>query len=110
MKPCKYFRGSWDDPFNRQLTQEGPFGVSKNEERPVQMMHNQSTFTTTCTGEIVTKLLRPPHAHRERNRTIMLPDQSVGLETVGKEVTSEKLTECTRPEVTGEEEATSFLP
>ena len=40
----------------------------------------------------------------------MLPNNSAHLEIVGKELTSEKLTECARPEMMDEEEGKVFLP
>ncbi|EFB17963.1 hypothetical protein PANDA_020462, partial [Ailuropoda melanoleuca] len=105
-----YFKGNWDKQFNKSQTMERPFKVSKNEEKPVQMMFKKSTFQMTYIGEIFTKILVLPYMGRELNMVIMLPDENMDLRTVEKELTYEKFTEWTRPDMLDEEEAEVFLP
>eukprot|EP00071_Canis_lupus_P036629 XP_022270186.1 serpin B6 [Canis lupus familiaris] len=105
-----YFKGNWDKQFNKEQTTERPFKVSKNEKKPVQMMFKKSTFQMTYIGEIFTKILVLPYVGRELNMIIMLPDENVSLETVETELTYEKFTEWTRPDMLDEEEVEVFLP
>uniref|UniRef100_A0A452QXK5 Serpin B6 n=1 Tax=Ursus americanus TaxID=9643 RepID=A0A452QXK5_URSAM len=93
-----YFKGNWDKQFNKSQTMERPFKVSKNEEKPVQMMFKKSTFQMTYIGEIFTKILVTV-------RSMVLPGG-----TVERELTYEKFTEWTRPDMLDEEEAEVFLP
>jgi len=105
-----YFKGNWDNQFNKTQTMERPFKVSKNEEKPVQMMFKKSTFQMTYIGEIFTKILVLPYVGKELNMIIMLPDENTDLRTVEKELTYEKFTEWTRPDMLDEEEAEVYLP
>ncbi|CAK7318469.1 Serpin B6 [Vulpes lagopus] len=105
-----YFKGNWDKQFNKEQTTERPFKVSKNEKKPVQMMFKKSTFQMTYIGEIFTKILVLPYVGRELNMIIMLPDENISLKTVETELTYEKFTEWTRPDMLDEEEVEVFLP
>ncbi|KAF0878083.1 SPB6 protein, partial [Crocuta crocuta] len=105
-----YFKGNWDSQFNKRQTMERPFKVSKNEEKPVQMMFKKSTFKMTYIGEIFTQILVLPYVGKELNMIIMLPDENTDLKTVEKEITYEKFTEWTRPDMLDEEEVEVFLP
>ncbi|XP_076713974.1 serpin B6-like isoform X2 [Callospermophilus lateralis] len=105
-----YFKGNWDKQFDKELTKERPFKVSKNEEKPVQMMFQKSTFKMTYIGEIFTKILVLPYVSEELNMIIMLPDEHIDLKTVEKELTYEKYIEWTSPDLMDEEEVEVFLP
>ncbi|XP_071469727.1 serpin B6-like isoform X1 [Marmota flaviventris] len=105
-----YFKGNWDKPFDKELTRERPFKVSKNEEKPVQMMFKKSTFKMTYIREICTKILVLPYVSKELNMIIMLPDEHIDLKTVEKELTYEKYIEWTSPEKMYKEEVEVFLP
>lgn len=105
-----YFKGNWDNQFNKELTKERPFKVSKNEKKPVQMMFKKSTFNMTYIGEIFTKILVLPYVSKELNMIIMLPDENVDLETVEKALTYEKFKDWTRPDMMDEEEVEVSLP
>ncbi|XP_008067685.1 serpin B6 [Carlito syrichta] len=105
-----YFKGNWDKQFNKQQTKERPFKVSKNEQKPVQMMFKKSTFKMTYIGEIFTQILVLPYVGKELNMIIMLPDENTDLRTVEKEITYEKFIDWTRPDMMDEEEVEVFLP
>uniref|UniRef100_A0A8C8T9P7 Serpin B6 n=1 Tax=Peromyscus maniculatus bairdii TaxID=230844 RepID=A0A8C8T9P7_PERMB len=105
-----YFKGNWEKQFNKQDTWEMPFKISKNKEKPVQMMFKKSTVNMTYIEEISTKILLLPYADNELNMIIMLPDERVELRTVEKEITYEKFIEWTRLDKMDEEEVEVFLP
>ncbi|XP_077876569.1 serpin B6 isoform X1 [Ictidomys tridecemlineatus] len=105
-----YFKGNWDKQFDKQLTRERPFKVSKNEEKPVQMMFKRSTFKMTYIGEICTKILVLPYVSEELSMIIMLPDEHIDLKTVEKELTYEKYIEWTSPDKMYKKEVEVFLP
>eukprot|EP00062_Callorhinchus_milii_P005479 gi/632945267/ref/XP_007887956.1/ PREDICTED: serpin B6-like [Callorhinchus milii] len=42
-----YFKGNWERKFEAESTHERPFKISKNETKPVQMMHQTDKFKTT---------------------------------------------------------------
>ncbi|XP_040611718.1 serpin B6-like [Mesocricetus auratus] len=105
-----YFKGNWEKQFDKEDTREMPFKVTKNEEKPVQMMFRKSTFKMTYIGEIFTKILLLPYVGNELNMIIMLPDEHIDLQTVEKEITYEKFTEWTRPDMMDEQVLEVFLP
>ncbi|XP_071469730.1 serpin B6-like isoform X1 [Marmota flaviventris] len=105
-----YFKGNWDKQFDKDLTKERPFKVSKHEEKPVQMMFKKSTFKMTYIREICTKILVLPYVSEELNMIIMLPDEHIDLKTVEKELTYEKYIEWTSPDLMDEKEVEVFLP
>ncbi|XP_038189639.1 serpin B6-like [Arvicola amphibius] len=105
-----YFKGKWEKQFKKEDTQEMPFKVTMNEEKPVQMMFKKSSFKMTYVEEISTAILLLPYAGNELNMIIMLPDEHVELSTVEKEITYEKFIEWTRRDKMDEEEVEVFLP
>uniref|UniRef100_A0A7N9CC35 Serpin B6 n=1 Tax=Macaca fascicularis TaxID=9541 RepID=A0A7N9CC35_MACFA len=105
-----YFKGNWNEQFDKENTEERRFKVSKNEEKPVQMMFMQSTFKKTYIGEIFTQILVLPYVGKELNMIIMLPDETTDLRTVEKELTYEKFVEWTRLDMMDEEKVEVSLP
>nr|XP_058934558.1 LOW QUALITY PROTEIN: serpin B6-like [Kogia breviceps] len=106
-----YFKGNWENQFNKQHTKERLFKVSKNVEKPVQMMFKKATFKMTYIREIFTKILVLPYVGgRELNMIIMLPDENTDLKMVKKELAYEKFIEWMRPYLMEEEEVEVSLP
>ncbi|XP_075388718.1 serpin B6-like [Tenrec ecaudatus] len=105
-----YFKGSWAKQFKREHTHERPFKASKNEEKPVQMMFQESTFKLTYVQEILTQILVLPYAGQELQMIIMLPDENTDLETVENQLTYERFLEWTRADTMGERKVEVFLP
>ncbi|KAI1243114.1 Serpin B6, partial [Lamprotornis superbus] len=56
-----YFKGNWEEQFNKQNTTERPFQINKNETRPVQMMFKEAYFNMTYIGDFQTKILELPY-------------------------------------------------
>ncbi|MBN3309179.1 SPB6 protein, partial [Amia calva] len=109
-----YFKGSWEKKFDESQTKEEPFRLSKNETKPVQMMHQKSKFGFTYIPEIKSQILELPYVGKSLSMFIILPneieDNSTGLEKVEKELTYEKLVEWTKPEMLDNAEITVSLP
>ncbi|XDA87394.1 hypothetical protein R6Z07F_017090 [Ovis aries] len=105
-----YFKGNWDEQFNKEFTQEKPFRVSKNVEKTVQMMFKKSTCKITYIGEISTQILVLPYVGQELNMVILLPSESTDVYTVEKALTYEKFVAWMKPDAMDEEEFEVFLP
>ncbi|XP_015473378.2 heterochromatin-associated protein MENT-like [Parus major] len=90
-----YFKGNWEEQFDKQNTSERPFRINKNDTRPVQMMFKEAHFNMTYIGDFQTKILELPYVGNELSMIILLPDSiqdgSTGLERLEKELTYEKL-------------------
>ncbi|XP_056341710.1 serpin B6-like [Oenanthe melanoleuca] len=97
-----YFKGNWEEQFNKRSTRERPFHINKNETRPVQMMFKEANFNMTYIGDFQTKILELPYVGNELSMIILLPaaiqDGSTGLERLERELTYEKLMDWIRPE------------
>ncbi|KAM6185425.1 serpin B6-like [Rhynchocyon petersi] len=105
-----YFKGNWNRHFNKEYTKERPFKVSKNEQKPVQMMFNLSAFGMTYIKQIFTKILVLPYVNNELNMIIMLPDENVDLSMVEKELTYEKFMEWTNEAMRFKDKVHVYLP
>ncbi|KAM4834957.1 uncharacterized protein RHO17_023523 [Thomomys bottae] len=105
-----YFKGNWKRSFDKKRTHERPFKVSKNEQKPVQMMCMKATFKCTYIGEIFTRILVLPYESEELSMIIMLPDEHIDLKTVEQEITYEKFVEWTTLDKMDEEEMEVSIP
>ncbi|XP_051655420.1 serpin B6-like isoform X1 [Manacus candei] len=109
-----YFKGNWENQFNKLGTAERPFHINKNETKPVQMMFQTDIFNMTYIGNLQTKILELPYAGNELSMIILLPDAiqdgSTGLERLERELTYEKLRDWISPEMMGSTEVRVSLP
>uniref|UniRef100_A0A8C3QYA1 Leukocyte elastase inhibitor n=1 Tax=Cyanoderma ruficeps TaxID=181631 RepID=A0A8C3QYA1_9PASS len=109
-----YFKGNWEEQFNKQSTTEREFHINKNETRPVQMMFKEANFNMTYIGALQTKILELPYEGNELSMIILLPDAiqdgSTGLERLERELTYEKLMDWIRPEMMRSTELMVSLP
>uniref|UniRef100_A0A8U8C4B2 Leukocyte elastase inhibitor n=1 Tax=Geospiza parvula TaxID=87175 RepID=A0A8U8C4B2_GEOPR len=109
-----YFKGNWEEQFNKESTRERPFQINKNESKPVQMMFKEANFNMTYIGDFQTKILELPYVGNELSMIILLPDAiqdgSTGLERLEKELTHEKLMGWISPEVMNSTEVRVYLP
>ncbi|XP_054489602.2 uncharacterized protein LOC129120837 [Agelaius phoeniceus] len=109
-----YFKGKWEEQFNKQSTRERPFQINKNETRPVQMMFKEANFNMTYIGDFQTKILELPYVGNELSMIILLPDAiqdgSTGLERLERELTYEKLIDWINPEMMDSTKVRVSLP
>nr|XP_054485034.1 serpin B6-like [Agelaius phoeniceus]XP_054490108.1 serpin B6-like [Agelaius phoeniceus] len=109
-----YFKGKWEEQFNKQSTRERPFQINKNETRPVQMMFREANFNMTYIGDFQTKILELPYVGNELSMIILLPDAiqdgSTGLERLERELTYEKLMGWINPKMMDYTEVMVYLP
>ncbi|XP_057896854.1 serpin B6-like [Melospiza georgiana] len=109
-----YFKGNWEEQFNKQSTREWPFHINKKETKPVQMMFKEATFNMTYVGDLQTKILELPYVGKELSMIILLPDAiqdgSTGLERLERELTHEKLMGWISPEMMSSTEVKVYLP
>ncbi|XP_068041775.1 uncharacterized protein [Anomalospiza imberbis] len=109
-----YFKGNWEEQFNKQSTKERPFQINKNETKPVQMMFKEANFNMTYIGDFQTKILELPYVGNELSMIILLPDAiqdaSTGLERLERELTYEKLIDWINPEMMDSTKVRVSLP
>ncbi|XP_004628460.1 serpin B9-like isoform X2 [Octodon degus] len=85
-----YFKGRWEEQFEKSSTSEMPFKINQKEQRPVQMMFQSHTFPLARVSEVQAQVLELPYQGRELSMVVVLPDEGVDLSTVEKALTFEK--------------------
>ncbi|XP_032318288.1 serpin B9 isoform X3 [Camelus dromedarius] len=105
-----YFKGRWNEQFNKSYTSEMPFRVNQEEQRPVQMMFQEGTFRLAHIEEVQAQVLELPYAGEELSMVILLPDHHVALSSVEENLTFEKLLAWTSPGCMKSTEVEVFLP
>ncbi|XP_053427887.1 serpin B8-like [Nycticebus coucang] len=85
-----YFKGKWDEQFDRKNTKGMLFKTNK-EKKTVQMMFKQAKFRMGYIEEMHTKVLELPYAEQEMSMVIMLPDEDDDLAVLEKSLTYGKL-------------------
>ncbi|OBS80032.1 hypothetical protein A6R68_21766 [Neotoma lepida] len=105
-----YFKGRWRQPFHKERTIEMPFKINQREKRPVQMMCQEDTFNLTYVNEVQAQVLVMPYEGMELSLVVLLPDDGVDLSKVENNLTFEKLTAWTKPDVMKSTDVEVFLP
>ncbi|XP_067418674.1 serpin B10-like isoform X3 [Emydura macquarii macquarii] len=109
-----YFKGKWEKRFLDENTSEHPFRMSKTKTKPVQMMFLKDTFPICYLETMKVKIAELPYVNNDLSMLILLPDdiddKSTGLEQLERELTYEKLSKWTSPEMMEKIEVEVFLP
>ncbi|NWU97676.1 OVALX protein, partial [Upupa epops] len=105
-----YFKGIWKAAFKEEHTREMLFSVTKQESRPVQMMHQNGTFRVATVAAEKIKILELPYASGELSMLVLLPDEVSGLEQLESKISFEKLLEWTSPSVMEKRRVKVYLP
>ncbi|VCX36317.1 unnamed protein product [Gulo gulo] len=104
-----YFKGKWNEQFDRKYTRGMPFKVNQ-EKKTVQMMFKQAKFKTGYVAEAHTQVLELPYAGQELSLVVLLPDDDTELAVVEKALTYEKFRDWTSPEKMTKDKVQVFLP
>ncbi|XP_058480726.1 leukocyte elastase inhibitor-like isoform X2 [Solea solea] len=109
-----YFKGNWNKQFKESDTTDSQFRLSKNNSKPVKMMHQKTKFPLTYISEASCQILEIPYKGKELSMLIFLPteieDSSTGLEKLEKVLTYETFMEWTRPDMMDITEVQLGLP
>ncbi|XP_051825910.1 serpin B6-like [Antechinus flavipes] len=105
-----YFKGKWEEKFDKSRTREKMFKISKEKQKPVQMMFLKSQFRTTYIQDVSTQILVMPYVGGQMDMVILLPDENTDLKMLEQELTPEKLTDWLKPERMDMIEIDVFLP
>ncbi|KAJ6664531.1 hypothetical protein lerEdw1_007188 [Lerista edwardsae] len=109
-----YFKGQWKTRFQKRNTTVMPFRLSKTKSKPVQMMFLKNKFRTFFVETLMVYILELPYVNDELSMFILLPeditDDTTGLELLEKELTYERLSTWTSPEMMDQMEVEVYLP
>ncbi|VCW76671.1 unnamed protein product [Gulo gulo] len=90
-----YFKGQWDNKFDKKNTVEKEFWLNKDTSKPVQMMKQANVFKFTSLEDIQAKILEVPYKGKDLSTILLLPDEVDGLQKLEDQLTAEKLIEWT---------------
>ena len=89
-----YFKGDWQQKFNKKATKDAPFHVSADKEVMVPMMHQTEQFGYRAVDGL--QVLEMPYANGELSMIVLLPKDIEGLPQLEKKLTQENLREWTK--------------
>ncbi len=84
-----YFKGRWNEPFQKDLTKDAPFHVTRSKDVTAPMMHAMTKARYAKAGEAGLLLL--PYQGEHLSMAILLPDRTDGLAAIESGITWEKL-------------------
>ena len=85
-----YFKGDWQLPFNKDLTQKMPFHLSADKTADAEMMYQQKHFRFARTDDV--QLLEMPYKSGDLSMVVLLPTKVDGLPALQKLFTTENYT------------------
>ncbi|XP_077209580.1 serpin B10-like [Paroedura picta] len=98
-----YFKGNWANRFKEENTINAEFRLSKTTSTTVQMMFLKDTFRAFHISILKVNILELPYINNDLSMLILLPediaDETTGLELLEKELTYERLSIWTSPEM-----------
>nr|XP_044991151.1 serpin B8 isoform X1 [Jaculus jaculus]XP_044991152.1 serpin B8 isoform X1 [Jaculus jaculus]XP_044991153.1 serpin B8 isoform X1 [Jaculus jaculus]XP_044991154.1 serpin B8 isoform X1 [Jaculus jaculus] len=105
-----YFKGKWNEQFDRKYTRGMTFRTNQQENKTVQMMFKHAKFKMGHIDEVPMQVLELPYAEKELSMVILLPDEHTDLSDVEKALTYEKFRAWTDPDTMTESKVQVFLP
>ncbi|XP_078018881.1 leukocyte elastase inhibitor-like [Epinephelus lanceolatus] len=109
-----YFKGFWNQKFNKDETVDAQFRINKSDTKPVKMMSQRSEFLFTMVPDPSFKILEMHYKGEELSMLIFLPndieDDTTGLEKLEAQLTYEKFVEWTRSDLMRKTDVKVGLP
>ncbi|XP_074135083.1 leukocyte elastase inhibitor-like [Sminthopsis crassicaudata] len=94
-----YFKGKWEEEFDKALTTDEPFRLNKREKKSVKMMYQKKKLPYGYIEAIKCRVLELPYKGKELSMVILLPDDieddSTGLKQIENQLSMENLKEWT---------------
>ena len=89
-----YFKGTWQEKFNKNATQDAPFHLTAEKDVAVPMMRQTETFGYRTIDDL--QVLEMPYAKSELSMLILLPKETEGLPELEKKLTHDNLRDWTK--------------
>nr|XP_020761262.1 serpin B3-like [Odocoileus virginianus texanus] len=105
-----YFKGQWNQKFNKESTVEEKFWLNKDTSKSVQMMKQTNHFNFVSLEDVQAKILEIPYKGEELSMMVLLPNEVDGLQKVEDQLTAENLIEWTSPQNMGKRQVDLYLP
>ncbi|XP_060986787.1 serpin B3-like [Dama dama] len=105
-----YFKGQWNQEFEKESTVEEKFWLNKDTSKSVQMMKQTNHFNFVSLEDVQAKILEIPYKGEELSMMVLLPNEVDGLQKLEDQLTAEKLIEWTSPQNMGKRQVDLYLP
>ncbi|KAH6931073.1 hypothetical protein HPB50_022050 [Hyalomma asiaticum] len=86
-----YFRGSWAELFDPELTTEEPFYETPTQSRKVKMMYRTGRFAVGRHEGLGVSLVMMPYRNQNVSMVVLLPDKVDGLDDLERRITPSEL-------------------
>ncbi|KAH7946101.1 hypothetical protein HPB49_020407 [Dermacentor silvarum] len=86
-----YFRGSWAELFDPELTAEEPFYETATRSRRVKMMYRTGRFAVGRHEGLGVSLVTIPYRNQNVSMVVLLPDKVDGLDDLERRITPSEL-------------------
>ena len=84
-----YFKGTWEDQFQKNQTSEAPFFLLENGQTKAQLMYRKGSFQLLTEKDF--QAISIPYKGGTLSMVILLPNTRDGLATVEKQLTAQSL-------------------
>ncbi|XP_010643185.1 serpin B3 [Fukomys damarensis] len=88
-----YFKGQWENKFNKNYTVEGKFWLNKDTSKCVQMMKQSIYLNFASLEDVQAKMVEIPYKDKALSMVVLLPNEVDGLQQLEDGLTGEKLME-----------------
>ncbi|CAI9164908.1 unnamed protein product [Rangifer tarandus platyrhynchus] len=105
-----YFKGQWNQEFNKENTVEEQFWLNKDTSKSVQMMKQTNRFNFVSLEDMQAKILEIPYKGEELSMMVLLPNEVDGLQKLEDQLTAENVVEWTSPQNMGKRQVDLYLP
>jgi serpin B len=83
-----YFKGKWEEPFNKNLTREGSFRIDSNKIVQVPFMNQEDSYNYFENDDV--QILELPYVDNMTSMVIILPKKALNMESFERALTYEK--------------------
>ncbi|XP_020138008.2 serpin B3-like [Microcebus murinus] len=105
-----YFKGQWEEKFNKEDTKEGEFWLNKGTSKSVQMMNQRKSFNFALLEDVQAKVLEIPYKGEDLTMIVLLPNEIDGLQKLEDKLTAQKLIEWTSSQNMSKRDVDLYLP
>uniref|UniRef100_A0ABK0LVF2 Serpin family B member 11 n=1 Tax=Rattus norvegicus TaxID=10116 RepID=A0ABK0LVF2_RAT len=92
-----YFKGQWQNKFQKTETVKAPFHISVGKSAVVDMMYQTGTFKLAFIKEPQMQVLELPYANNKLRMIILLPVGTASVNQIEKHLNAKMLREWTSP-------------
>ena len=89
-----YFKGKWENEFDKKLTKDAPFSVTVDKRAQVPLMYQKERFKYGQTADL--QLLEMPYQGDDVSMLVLLPKKVDGLSALEEQLSPENLQKWTQ--------------